>query len=170
MKSKIVKKGYIFNFHRQEVEINGKIQIRDKIVHNGAVACLLDDGENFIFVKQFRYPLEKEILEIVAGCIEKDEKSTKEAIKRECLEEIGAKVNTLSVLDVIKPSGGFVTEEITIYYSDDFELTSFRNFDYTEEIEIVKINKMESLKMVFNNEFIDGKTNLAILRYFNERN
>ena len=66
---KTVYTGRILGLEVQEIEMeNGKKGLREIVRHRGAVAVLarLPDGR-FVLVRQFRKPVEKEMLEVVAG-------------------------------------------------------------------------------------------------------
>lgn len=163
-------KGFIFEFWQQIVKKNNKEQTLDLIKHNGAVAVLIVDGDQLVLVEQFRYPLQQNIIEIVAGKINVDEVDTLSVAKRETKEELGIELKNIKLFDVIRPSGGVCSEEITIYVAEVESYTDSRNFDDTEEVFMKKIKIKDAVNKVINNEIIDGKTAYAILRYYNERN
>ena len=68
---------------------NGKIQEFD-IKHEGPAVCVLalTKNNNVVLVKQYRLGMEKILLEMPGGSVEKDE-NPETAIKRELLEETG---------------------------------------------------------------------------------
>ena len=68
---------------------NGAIVSRDVIRHNGGVGVvpITDDG-NVLFVRQFRYPFQKVLMEIPAGKLNAGEDHA-EAGRRELQEETG---------------------------------------------------------------------------------
>ncbi|GAX42378.1 NUDIX hydrolase [Tolypothrix sp. NIES-4075] len=60
-----------------------------------AVAILpIDSDRNVYLVRQFRYALGKESIEVVCGAVEEDEPKI-EAAKREIEEEVGIKASEL---------------------------------------------------------------------------
>src|SRR5699024_6883631 len=74
---------------------NGKTAKRALIKHPGAVTVIPVTKENkIVFVEQYRKPLEKTILEIPAGKLEKGEKPEITAV-RELEEETGYTTNNL---------------------------------------------------------------------------
>lgn len=167
---KLMCSGVIFDFYQNEIEKNGKKQKFDLIKHNGAIAVLLKDGEELIFVKQFRYPVQDEVIEILAGKIEKNETDLKEVAKRECLEELGVEIKNLNYFDTIRPSGGVCTELITIFTADVLKYTDTTNFDEFESVQMVKMTKQEIIERIRTNKIVDGKTAYAVMRYYNEGN
>lgn len=167
---KLKKEGLIFNFYQQEFLINNKVVDFDLIEHNGAVGVLLIDNQDFVLVEQFRYPLQKNIIEILAGKIEKNETDYKKTLRRECQEELGVEIKNIKFLDVITPSGGVCSEKIYLYVATIKNYDQMTNFDFSEDVVMKKIKQEEALEMVLNNQIIDGKTIYTIMRYFNERN
>lgn len=168
-KLELKKNGFIFDFYQQEIEMNGKIQQFDYIKHNGAVGVLLIDKEDFILVEQFRYPLQKEIIEIVAGKVEKDEINHEISAIREVREELGIEVKNLQLIDTIMPSGGIYSEKIDIYVAEvkSFDLQTC--FDDFEEVKMIRMNKQEAIEAIKTNKIVDTKTVFAIMRYINDR-
>lgn len=162
------KRGYIFDFYQQEVEKNNTIHKFDLIKHNGAVAILLVDGDDFVLVEQFRYPLQRKIIEIVAGKIEKNEIDPLQTAIRECKEELGVEIRNIQFMDVITPSGGIYSEKIHIYVAQIKSYTLETNFDEFEDVKICKVNQHKALQWVFSNKIVDTKTVYAIMRYYND--
>ena len=81
--------GKMLKVEKAEVELpNGKTSTREIVLHKGAVCiAAVTENEELIFVKQFRYPLGKVVLELPAGKLEKDKDSALAEAKRELQEE-----------------------------------------------------------------------------------
>ena len=94
---KEIYKGPIFTLEQFDVEINNKKYQRDVLKHAPAVAILVKYHDEFIFVKQLRYGIMKETLEIPAGLVDENE-SFELAASRELQEEIGLKPLKLEYL------------------------------------------------------------------------
>ena len=62
--------GRIIEVHKDSVELeNGKKTTRELVIHHGGVCIVaLDDEDRLLLVKQFRYPYQKEIIELTAKC------------------------------------------------------------------------------------------------------
>ena len=73
--SKKIFEGKIINVRIDEVELcNGERASREIVEHSGAVAIIpLINREKIFMVKQFRKPLDKELLELPAGKLESGE-------------------------------------------------------------------------------------------------
>ena len=82
--------GRILNFRIDEVSIeNGKVASREIVEHRGAAAIVpILEGGNVILVRQYRYAVSSELLEIPAGTLEPGEEPT-DCAKRELEEETG---------------------------------------------------------------------------------
>ena len=95
--SKIVFQGELLEMHRDEVLLpNGKTSIREWINHPGAVVIvpILPNGK-IALIRQFRYAMGSEFIELPAGKIDKGETPDECAI-RELEEEIGFKTKYFS--------------------------------------------------------------------------
>ena len=84
--------GRIIHAHVDDVELeNGTVTKREVVDHPGGVSVAVLTGKNeLIFVRQFRYPYKKVLLELPAGKLEPGEDPF-EAVKREQLEETGTR-------------------------------------------------------------------------------
>lgn len=164
LKKEIVYQGKRFAFCSDEVLLpNGSTSRRDYIVHPGAVAVLaLDDDNNIYFVRQFRYPYGRVILELPAGALEKNENPMDAAI-RELREETGAVCSELESLGEYYPSPGYCDEVIYLYYTR-VKSVGRQQLDDDEFVNVVKIPLSDAVDMILGNEIKDGKTVAAILK------
>lgn len=143
---------------------NGKEVHREVVEHNGGVTILaITDNDEVLFVKQFRYPYYKALLELPAGKLEGDAKPFFEGI-RELKEETGAVAKTYFDLGIMYPSPGYSAEIIYIYAAKDLEFFE-QNLDEDEFVNVEKIPYDKAIQMVLNGEISDGKTSVALLKY-----
>ncbi len=141
---------------------DGKEAKREVIRRGGAAAVIpVDEDGNIIFVRQYRHPAGRKVLEIPAGMNEGDEDSLVCA-KRELEEETGYKSEKLSLITAMYPTIGFCDEIIHIYVATDLSKGK-QNFDPDEFIEVEKYDVETAIKMIFNGEIVDSKTIIAIL-------
>lgn len=169
LSSEYIYKGKMINLRKDNVEIvNGKTSIREIVEHNGGVglAVLTEQGK-MVLVRQFRKPLERDILEIPAGKIEKNEEPMVAAI-RELKEETGYTAKNMKFIGKMYPSVGYTTELIYLYLCT--ELTSGEtDFDESEAIEIEEYDLEELYKMSLAGKIEDGKTLAAILLVYGRK-
>ena len=65
--------GKIIHVSRDEVELpGGSHTVREVVSHNGGVGIVaLDEEDNVLLVRQYRYPVGQELIEIPAGTLKK---------------------------------------------------------------------------------------------------
>lgn len=162
--SKVVFDGRLLHVTSDTVVLpNGKKTTREVIWHNGAVCVVpFDDDNNVYMVKQFRYPFNREVLEIPAGKIDKGE-NPDTAVLRELEEEIGMTAKTLIPIGEFYPSVAYTTEVIYMYMATGLKKTS-QNLDEDEFLNVEKHNFNTVCNMIMENKIGDGKTISAILK------
>jgi ADP-ribose pyrophosphatase len=156
--------GKIFNIFKDRVSLpSGKETIREYIDHAEAVAMVpLTRQNEIIMVRQFRYAIKRELLEIPAGKMERGEEKEKSA-RRELSEEIKMDAGQLTLLSSMIPSPGCLNEIIHVFLAEDlFERPLAEDED--EFLEIVKIPFDQALDMVLQGKIEDAKSIVGILK------
>jgi len=151
-----------FTAYLDEVRLrNGKISKRIRINHPQAAAIVpfVSDKE-IIMVKQYRYALKRETLEIPAGKIDKGE-SPEECIKRELVEETGFKAKFIKWLYTYAPAIGYSNELIHLYSGRDLEKIGTK-IDENEISSLEILTLDEVIGMIKNHKIIDSKTIIAL--------
>ena len=103
--AKTIYDGRVLRLEVLDVELESGLRTSREVVrHSGAAVVLaqLPDG-NFLFVRQFRKPLDMDVLEAIAGLVEKGEDADACAA-REVEEETGHEVEALTKLGVAMTS------------------------------------------------------------------
>ena len=164
LERKDIYKGRVLNFHVDKIElINGKTSTRECVDHPGGVTvAVLTQGNEMLFVRQFRYPYKEVVLEAPAGKLEKGENPF-EAAKREQREETGAVGENYVNLGKFYPSPGY-TDEIIYLYACRAKSFGEKDLDEDEFLEVQKIKIEKAVQMVMNGEIKDGKTQVLILK------
>lgn len=159
-------KGGILEVYSDTVLLeNGKEASRDVIRHPGGVCVVaVNEKKEVYFVKQFRYPHKKVLLEIPAGKLEYGENPL-ECGKRELREEAGFTADDFRSLGCLYPTPAYDTEIIYMYLASGLH-KSQQNLDEDEFLDVLTIPLDEAVKMVMNNEIEDAKTQLALLKTF----
>jgi ADP-ribose pyrophosphatase len=112
---------------------------REVVEHPGSVAVLAHDEEFAYLVGQPREAVEDDnLLEIPAGTLDKDGESELECAQRELAEEAELRAEHWSLLHVIYPSPGFLTEKVTIFEATGLAPAAGERDD-DEAIEIVRL-------------------------------
>ena len=142
---------------------NGKAGFREYIKHKGAVAVLplTDEGE-VICVRQYRYAVGMEMLEIPAGKLNSVDEVHGEAALRELREETGATCEKLHFLGTYIGSPAILDEKIDLYFAEGLTFGE-TDFDEDEFIEIERIPLSSLVDDALAGKIPDGKTQLAVL-------
>ncbi len=162
---KTVFEGRILSVDVLEVELeNGRRSVREIVQHGVAVAIIAQlPDDRFVFIRQFRKPMERICFEVVAGNCDPDEDEAVSA-KRELQEETGCIAETLELLGPIYPSVGYCTERIDVFFANVGERGS-TSFDDDERIETVMLTETEMDAKIRANEIQDAKTLAAWMLY-----
>jgi len=157
--------GKILKLRVDDVRLNDGCQTRREIVeHSDAVAIIaVDSDDNILLVKQFRKPVEKELLEIPAGCIEKGEQ-TENTVIREMREETGYRPQKIERLGGFYSTPGFCTEYLHLYLATDLVPDKLHAED-TDDIELVRIPKKRIIELIDSGSICDAKTIAGFLTY-----
>ncbi|MDS9997192.1 ADP-ribose pyrophosphatase [Bacillus atrophaeus] len=156
--------GKIIDLYVEDVELpNGKTSKREIVKHPGAVAVLaVTDSNKIILVNQYRKPLERTIVEIPAGKLEKGEEPEYTAL-RELEEETGYTAKKLTKITAFYTSPGFADEIVHLFLAEDLSvLEEKRELDEDEFVEVMEVTLEDALKLVETREVYDAKTAYAI--------
>ena len=129
------------------------------------VAPLKGEGAKILFVKQFRYPMKKVLLELPAGKLEYNEDPFK-AAKRELEEETGYCADKWTDLGFVYTSPGYSDEKLYLYKAENLFYTKCHP-DEGEILQALEIDINDAIKMINNGEISDAKTLCAFFRGLN---
>ena len=157
-------KGIIVDVSMDHAElINGDIVRREVVHHPGGVTIIPVEEDGTVWcVRQFRYPMQREMLEVPAGKLEYGEKPLP-AAERELSEETGLTAGRMVYLGECCTSPGFSTEVLHIYLALELR----RGEAHPDEDEFLNVEKhsLETLTdMVMAGEIDDAKTIIAVLK------
>lgn len=159
-------RGRILNLRDDDVTLpGGKAAKRVVIEHRGGVAVLAVDENGYVpIVRQYRYPIGKDLWEIPAGKLEAGE-DPDDAIRRELREEAGLDAGEVSYLGMFYPTCGYSSEIIRIYLARQLTYVGAHP-DEDEFLEIKYVKVEELYEKCLSGEIEDGKTLIAVLKYF----
>lgn len=163
--AKIVFQGKVVTLNHDDVALpDGGVSKREVVHHPGGVCVAALQGEDVYMIRQYRYSLDKVLLELPAGKLEKGEDPSACA-KRELQEEIGLTAKEMISLGEVYPTVGYCDEIIRMYAAFDFEEeVRPQNLDEDEFLEIVKMPFETVYQMVLSGEIKDAKTQIGILK------
>ena len=161
LSSKTVFEGRLVTVQHDTVELeNGREAFREVIRHPGAVAVLAVEEDQILLVRQYRYCIGRELLEIPAGKLEPGEEPLPAAI-RELSEETGCECEDLVPLGRYYGSAGCLDEGIHLY----FGRVSSQGNSHPDEDEFLTLERrtLADLEaMMAAGDLPDGKTLAAI--------
>jgi ADP-ribose pyrophosphatase len=161
--SKNVFTGRMLHVQVDDVRLpDGREATRELVRHPGAAAVvpILPDGR-IVLVRQFRYPLGRETLEIPAGKLEPGE-DPQECILRELQEEAGYKAGSIKHLSTICTAPGFTDEVIHLYEASQLQPSQLQPDD--DEFLQVQVFTLEEIRqMIHSGEIEDAKTIVSLL-------
>lgn len=156
--------GNLLHVYRDKVKLpDGSISHREWIDHPGACAVLpvFETGEVQL-VKQFRYPLRQNFLEVPAGKIDPGEDPLVTA-KRELEEESGIRGKHWVALGGLHPCIGYTNEIIYLYLTWELDVSD-NHVDHDEFLKPVRLPFAEAIRLAYSGDITDGKTIANILR------
>src|SRR5512133_603780 len=160
-------KGRLLHAFRDEVSLpNGAQATREYVVHPGAVMVvpLLEDpnGElHVVLERQFRYPLDRVMIEFPAGKLDAGE-TRFACARRELREETGYSARQWAHAGVLHPVIAYSTEFIDIWFARDLQMGQ-RHLDEGEFLDVFTATPAELLDWCRRGLVTDGKTLTAAL-------
>ncbi|HET6478050.1 MAG TPA: NUDIX hydrolase [Dehalococcoidales bacterium] len=143
---------------------NGRQTTREIVEHSDCIAVVvIDKNDNVLLVKQFRKPVEKELLEIPAGGIDTGE-DPEEAVSRELREEIGYMPRKVQRLGGFYSAPGYCSEYLYLYLATDL-IPSQLIAEDTESINVVRVPIEEIPDLIATGRICDAKSIAGLLAY-----
>jgi len=147
---------------------NGKTTTREVVEHSNCVAVVVvDDQDNVLLVRQYRYPVGKFLLEIPAGGIDLNEEPI-DCVRRELQEEIGYFPQKIEELGGFYSVPGYGTEYLHCYLATDLVPSRLIAED-SEGIEVVRVPISKITQLITSGEICDAKSIAALLTFLLQR-
>lgn len=165
LKKNIIFEGKVLSLRVDEVELsNGHICTREVVEQTGGVCIApINDNNELIFVKQYRYPVSSITLELPAGKLEGEKPDPLQHAKRELLEETGIIGKDYFSLGSFYTSQAVSTDRLYLF-GCRVEKIIKPTPDEDEILEVCNIHMDKALNMVLSGEIMDAKTQIAILK------
>ena len=159
-----VYEGVIVNVRRDKARLmDGRITNREVVEHPGGVAVFaMDDQGRVALVRQYRYPMGEETLELPAGKLEPGE-DPRDSGLRELAEETGLVPGTFEDMGCLYSSPGILAERIYLYFAKDLTQGPTHP-DEGEFVETVWLPYQDLVDKARRGEIKDGKTLVGILK------
>lgn len=142
---------------------------REVVEHpGGVVVCPIMDDGRIIFVEQWRYPLQRTLLELPAGKLDWHDgvpEDPFDAIRRELWEETGYEAETWEEVTYIYTAPGFCNEKLWLYKASGLRDARHKQNGNSEQqpsehewLDVVTLMPEEAMDRVRCREIVDGKT------------
>lgn len=157
--------GHVVSLRLDRVEeAEGRETTREIVEHHGGVAIVAIDADGHVLlVRQFRYPVGKELLEIPAGGIDSGEDASQAAV-RELQEETGYFPQKLERLGGFYSAPGFCTEYLHLYLAKELTHSPLKAED-TESIEVVRVSPTDIPDLITSGKIRDAKSIVGLLSF-----
>ena len=161
---KTIFEGRIINVYNDTVVLpNGKYSTREVVEHHGGVCvAALTERNTLLFVRQFRYPYGKVLLELPAGKLEKGEEPLAAGL-RELEEECGVVAEKVIPMGEVYPTVAYCTEIIHLYLAKGLKKTH-QHLDEGEFLSVEEIELSKAVELVMNGKIADSKTVALVLK------
>ena len=157
--------GVVLHVQRDTVRLpNGSETIREVIRHIGAVCVIpvLENGD-VVMERQYRYPLDRVILESPAGKLDAADEDRFSAIQRELREETGYTADEWTVIGDFHPAPAYSDEFITMYMARKLRKGD-RHLDEDEFLDVYTVPLKDLVEDVMAGRISDAKTQVCILK------
>ena len=122
--------------------------------------AITKEGE-VLMVRQYRHPIEKTLLEIPGGFIDKNE-MPEQGIKRELKEETGYEFPSVIKVGRIAANPGVLNNYTDLFLAKGGVKTSGQKLDENEELQVEKISLQELKKLFLENEIVQATHNSCV--------
>ncbi|MDZ4835425.1 MAG: NUDIX hydrolase [Candidatus Melainabacteria bacterium] len=138
--------------------------VREVVEHNGGVVIAAQPAaDRVLLIKQYRYSIDEELIELPAGRIEKGEDPFP-AAGRELREETGFEAENWRELSRMFSAPGFCDEILYLYAANGLSFLG-KNLDIDEHTDVMDLKLSEAWELVVQGKVRDAKTiaGLALL-------
>lgn len=143
---------------------NGRYHFMRENNPKQAAVIIIEKDDCYLFVRQYRHALGKDMLELPRGSAKDDETSAQCAI-RELLEESGISVKNEDIIKIgtVCPNSGVMASEVNIFFSRISESEKKLNSSFDGIKEVTFIHKSKVLSMIASNEITDAFSISALM-------
>ena len=144
---KLIHKGPVVSVRMDRFRFpDGTTDVRQVVVHPGAVAVVAHDERALYMVRQPREPVEEPaLLELPAGRLDKEGESPLEAAQRELAEEVGKAAGDWHELRRFYSTPGFCNERVHLFLATElYDVPAEPEDDEMIEVVRVPLDELDS--------------------------
>lgn len=169
MEYELIEKQVLYQGDRVRLEVHhlmaeGVRFRKEVVIHPGAVVIIpVLDQERVLLIRNRRYILNQDLIELPAGTLEKKEDPINCA-GRELLEETGYLARRLKPMASFYASPGVLSEKMYAFLAYDLQKRQ-QELDFGEDIQLLPTPLNEAIEMIRSGQIQDGKTIAALMMY-----
>jgi len=169
LSSEVIFEGRILKLRVDTVRtIDGRKSTREVVEHDACITVIpVDVDDNILLVRQYRRAVDKELLELPAGGIDRGE-DIDAAVVREMREETGFRPRKVERLCGFYSTPGFCDEYLYLYLAEDL-IEDPLSAEDTPGIEVVRMPVSKVRDLITSGEIEDSKTIAGLLYYLDYR-
>jgi len=140
--------------------------VRDVVRNQEVVAMVpLHDDGTVTLVRQYRGPIDRELLEIPAGLCDVDGEGHEDAARRELVEEVGLEADRLELIARYHVAAGFCDQFVRLYLATGLhEVATSRQGPEEEAMTVERLALDEVPAAIDDGRLTDAKTLIGLLR------
>ena len=143
---------------------DGKTFEREYLRSGGAVAVVPIDGDEVVLVRQYRAPLDAELLEIPAGLCDVEGEPAAETAARELAEEAGYRAARMEPLVTFLNAAGITDHRTAIFLAEGLTpCETERQGAEEEHLTVERVRLADAPKLVAEGTVQDAKTIIGLL-------
>lgn len=167
LSSELIVENTFLSIHHDHIRLpNGNESERVVVRHPGAACVLaLADQNEVVLVRQWRYAVDKPLLELPAGKLDHAGENPAECALRELAEETPYTAERVKLLHTFYTAPGFCDEKMYLYQAEGVREGSALENDEDEFTETVLMSR-EAVKAALQNDEIADAKSLIGLQYW----
>ena len=169
LNSEYLVKSKWLKIRRDEVQLpNGTILDDYFIIEKNNVALIvaMDKNKRVILKKEYRYAIDKELIEIPGGTYDNESDDPLDVAKRELLEETGYESNDWDFLGMLYDYPTKDTNTISLYMAKNIYKVAEQKLDISEDITFEFVPIKEAIRMCIDNEIQVSGSIAALMKAF----